>query len=110
MVRHQEIYRAEREAEEIAASRAAAAEVVELTEPYYEAGGMPMRQAEDAMVREDVFRGDYLAPFVPRGDARVWTREEAQTVKEACLKVQHRFRKQTFRVYFGSTAAIHRAL
>lgn len=88
----QAIYRAEREVEEIAAARAAAAEANELTEPYYDAGGMPRRQAEDPAVRVDVFRTDYLAAFWPRGDAQTLTREEAQHAKDACLKVRSRRR------------------
>lgn len=78
------------EAEEIAAAREAAHREVRLVEPYYEAGGVARLEPEDNVVREDLFKSDYLAPFLPHRQEKALTREQALCVKEACLKVRVR--------------------
>lgn len=86
----QAIQKAEDEAVDIAAARLAAAAVVELDEPFYEAGGLPPRELEKEAAGEDAFQTDYLAPFLPLGPRRTLTATQAQNARAACLKVRSR--------------------
>ena len=63
------------------------AQSVALVEHYSEAGGVPQTEAEEMLIDEDVFKADFLAPFLPVGAPRSLTARQAKEVREACLKV-----------------------
>ena len=72
------------EAEAIVASRLQARQSVKLLEPYLDAGLIGGKETEEAN-ETDVFKLDYLAPFLPK--CRKLTREQAIETRDACLKV-----------------------
>jgi len=84
----QAVRKGEQEAEQIVAAREAAAQTVQLLEPYYEAGSVVRAEAEgEGAVGEDAFKTDYLAPYLPHPTSRSLSQKQALTARAACLKV-----------------------
>ena len=56
-----------------------------LLDPYFDAGLIGGRDVEEAS-EEDIFRTDYLAPFLPKTRSRRLTKDQAVQTRDACLE------------------------
>lgn len=74
----------EEEMEAIAEARSQSIKGVML-EPYFDAGLIGGREEEEA-AEEDVFKLDYLAPFLPNSKSRRLTKQQAIETRDACLQ------------------------
>lgn len=74
----------EEEMEAIAEARSQSMKGLML-EPYFDAGLIGGQEEEEA-AEEDVFKLDYLAPFLPNPKSRRLTRQQAIDTRDACLQ------------------------
>ena len=75
----------EEAAEAIAESRNQSLQKLALQEPYFDAGLIGGREVVDA-TEEDVFRLDYLAPYLPNPRSKKLTKQQAFQARDECLK------------------------
>ena len=69
----------------IAEARSSSSQGSKLMEPYFDAGLIGGREVEEA-TEEDIFKTDYLAPFLPKTRGKRLTKEQAVQARDACLE------------------------
>lgn len=76
----------EEEMDAIAEARSGNLQGSTLLDPYFDAGLIGGREVEEA-AEEDIYKTDYLAPFLPALKSRRLTKEQAVQTRDACLEV-----------------------